>query len=42
MKNVETATSNDGTLTLVSKQGNIKLDKLTIYVFAGGDLHPAK
>jgi hypothetical protein len=42
MKNVDTATSNDGTLTLVSKRGNIKLDKLTIYVFASGDLIPAK
>jgi hypothetical protein len=38
MKNVDTATSNDGTLALLSKQGNIKLDKLTTYVFASGDL----
>jgi len=42
MKNVTTATSNDGTLALVSKQGNIKLDKLTIYVLSRGDLNAAK
>lgn len=42
MKNVDTSTNNDGTLALVSKRGNIKLDKLTTYVFASGDLLPAK
>jgi hypothetical protein len=42
MKNVDASTNNDGTLALVSKRGNIKLDKLTIYVLASGDLLPAK
>jgi hypothetical protein len=42
MKNVDASTNNDGTLALVSKRGNIKLDKLTIYVFASSDLLPAK
>ena len=41
MKDVETASSNDGSLALVSKR-NIKLDKLTTYVLASGDLLPAK
>jgi hypothetical protein len=42
MKDVETASSNDGTLTLVSKRTNIKLDKLTTYVLASADLLSAK
>jgi len=42
MKDVEAATANDGSLELVSKHSNIKLDKLTIYVLASGDLLPAK
>lgn len=42
MKDVETANANDGTITLVSKRTNIKLDKLTTYVLAGADGQPAK
>jgi hypothetical protein len=42
MKNVDTSTGNDGTLALLSKRSNIKLDKLTTYVLAGGDLLPGK
>jgi hypothetical protein len=42
MQDVETASGTDGTLALVSKRTNIKLDKLTTYVLAGGDLLPAK
>jgi hypothetical protein len=41
MKDVESAGTN-GTLTLVSKRNNIKLDKLTTYVLASSDLLPAK
>jgi hypothetical protein len=42
MKDVETASGNDGTITLVSKRTNIKLDKLTTYVLASSDLVSAK
>jgi len=35
MTNVESTTGADGTLTLISKRTNIKLDKLTTYVFSG-------
>jgi hypothetical protein len=35
MKDVESTSSADGTLTLVSTRTNIKLDKLTTYVFSG-------
>jgi hypothetical protein len=42
MKDVETASGNDGEITLVSKHSNIKLDKLTTYVLASRDLVPAK
>ena len=42
MQDVETARGADGTLALVSKRTNIKLDKLTTYVLAGDDLLPAK
>jgi hypothetical protein len=37
MKNVESARNNDGAIALISKSGNIKLDKETAYVLAG---HP--
>lgn len=42
MKGVEYANGSDGTLALISKRTNIKLDKLTTYVLAPGDLLPAK
>jgi hypothetical protein len=42
MKNVACSSAHDGTLALVSKRSNIKLDKLTTYVLASGDLLPAK
>ncbi len=42
MKDVETASGNDGAIALVSKRTNIKLDKLTTYVLASGDLLPPK
>lgn len=42
MKNVESVHTDDGAVALVSKHGNIKLDKLTTYVFAGRDLPSAK
>ena len=42
MKDVESAADNDGTLAIVSKRSNIKLDKLTTYVLAAGDLPSAK
>jgi hypothetical protein len=35
MNDVESTSGADGTLTLVSKRTNIKLDKLTTYVFSG-------
>lgn len=38
MKNIESEQSSDGTITIVSKKSNIKLDKLTTYVFATGDI----
>ncbi len=38
MKEAEPVRSDDGTLRLVSKRTNIKLDKLTTYVFATSDL----
>lgn len=38
MKNVESARNNDGAITLISKSGNIKLDKETPYVLAGNPL----
>lgn len=37
MKNVEVESAADGGTVLVSKHGNIKLDRLTAYVFAAGD-----
>jgi hypothetical protein len=42
MKDVETIAGQDGTFALVSKRSNLKLDKLTTYVFAGSDLLPKK
>jgi hypothetical protein len=42
MKNVEVAAGSEGAFALVSKRTNIKLDKLTVYVLASGDLLPAK
>jgi hypothetical protein len=38
MKNVEPARNKDGGITLVSKSGNIKLDKDTAYILAGNPL----
>jgi hypothetical protein len=42
MKDVETVSAADGSVALVSKRNNLKLDKLTTYVFAGADQPPAK
>jgi len=42
MKGVVAESGSDGSLALVSKQSNIKLDKLTTYVLASGDLLAAK
>jgi hypothetical protein len=41
MKNIESEHAPDGCITLVSKHGNIKLDKLTTYVLASRDPVPA-
>jgi hypothetical protein len=38
MKNVESTRNNDGAITVISKRGNIKLDKETAYVLAGNPL----
>jgi hypothetical protein len=38
MKNVESARNNDGAITLISKRGNLKLNKETAYVLAGNPL----
>lgn len=42
MKDVETVNGADGSVALVSKRNNLKLDKLTTYVFAGAEQTPAK
>jgi hypothetical protein len=42
MKDVEWVRAEDGTAALVSKRVNIKLDRLTTYVFAASDALPAK
>jgi len=42
MKDVESVKDNDGALAIVCKRNNIKLDKLTTYVLANGDLMPLK
>jgi len=38
MKNLDVVTTGEGTVALVSRGTNIKLDKMTVYVFAAGDL----
>jgi hypothetical protein len=38
MKDVESTRAQDGTVALTSRHSNIKLDKSTTYVFAGGEL----
>jgi hypothetical protein len=40
MKNVESTRNSDGAVSLTSKSFNIKIDKLTTYVLAAGDLLP--
>lgn len=42
MDDVETTSGSDGVLALSSKKINLKLDKLTTYVLASGDLLQAK
>jgi hypothetical protein len=42
MKNVESRRNSDGAVTLTSERFNIKLDKVTTYVLAAGDLLPTK
>jgi hypothetical protein len=42
MKNVDSTRTSDGAVTLASKRFNIKIDRLTTYVLATGDLLPAK
>lgn len=42
MRDIEPVRSDDGSLVLVCKRTNIKLDKLTTYVFVAGDLPPKK
>ncbi len=42
MKDVEAARNNDGVVAIVSRSTNIRLDKLTTYVLATGDLTPIK
>ncbi len=41
MKNVESKRNQDGSVAITCKRSNIKLDKLTTYVLAAGDLMPA-
>jgi hypothetical protein len=41
MANVESERSSDGTITITSHKANLKLDKLTTYVLAAGDLPAA-
>jgi hypothetical protein len=38
MKNVESTRTSDGAVTLTSRSFNIKIDKLTTYVLATGEL----
>jgi hypothetical protein len=40
MTDVESAKNSDGVIAIVSRNSNIKLDKLTTYVLATGDLLP--
>lgn len=42
MKDVQSLRNSDGAVAITSSQSNIKLDKLTTYVLAAGDLLPAK
>lgn len=42
MKDVEATSASDGSLALVSKHANLKLDKLTTYVLASGEALPTK
>jgi hypothetical protein len=42
LKNIESTSQNDGAITLTSTHMNIKLDKVTTYVLASGDLMPRK
>jgi hypothetical protein len=42
MKDVESMRSGDGAMVLVSAKSNIKLDKVTTYVLANGELLPGK
>lgn len=42
MKNVESMRNGDGPVVLVSAQSTIKLDKVTTYVLANGELLPGK
>lgn len=42
MKDVESTTGADGSIALVSKRSNLKLDKLTAYVFSSSDLMAPK
>lgn len=42
MKNVEATSTGDGSLALVSKHANLKLDRLTTYVLASGEVLPTK
>ena len=42
MNDVETSSCSDGSVTLISRKTNIKLDRLTTYVLASGDLVSAK
>jgi len=42
MKDVKATSTSDGSLALVSKHANLKLDKLTTYVLASGEVLPTK
>jgi hypothetical protein len=42
MKDVGTQSSNDGEIAIVCNSANLKLDKMTTYVFAGGEPTAAK
>src|SRR5277367_3152250 len=42
MKNVQSARDADGTVVLIDPRSDLKLDKVTTYVMASGDLIPAR
>lgn len=42
MKDVEATSASDGSLALVSKHANLKLDRLTTYVLASAEVLPTK